>query len=89
MLLSPTSAGFPHPALIHAVCAVAAMIISPDYFRSEEPYWQHVASNASEYHFNGAKAGLERAVCFGANLFQLAQANFLITYYAYNKSVHP
>lgn len=89
MLLSPTSAGFPHPALIHAVCAVAAMIISPDYFRSEEPYWQHVASSASEYHFNGAKAGLERAVCFGANLFQLAQANFLITYYAYNKSVHP
>ncbi|TKA55976.1 hypothetical protein B0A53_01678 [Rhodotorula sp. CCFEE 5036] len=86
MLLSPTSAGFPHPALIHAVCAVAAMIISPDYFRSEEPYWQHVASSASEYHFNGAKAGLERAVCFGANLFQLAQANFLITYYAHNNA---
>lgn len=88
MLLPPTSPGFPHASLIHAVCAVAAMIISPEYFRSEDPYWQHAASSASEYHFNAAKAGLERGIGFGAKLFQLAQANVLITYYAYNKSVH-
>lgn len=87
MLLSPTSVGFPHPALIHAVCAIAAMIISPDYFNSEVPYWQHAAPSAAEYHFNASKAALERAITFGDKLFQIAQVNVLITYYAYNKSV--
>ncbi|GAA5883358.1 hypothetical protein JCM3774_002035 [Rhodotorula dairenensis] len=86
MLLSPTSAGFPHPALIHAICAIAAMIISPDYFNSEAPYWQHAASSAGEYHFNASKAALERAITFGDKLFQIAQVNVLITYYAYNNA---
>ncbi|GAA5990057.1 hypothetical protein JCM10908_005801 [Rhodotorula pacifica] len=86
MLLSPTSAGFPHSALIHAICAIAAMIISPDYFNSEEPYWQHSASSAGEYHFKAAKLDLERAISSGCKLFQIAQANVLLTYYAYNNA---
>lgn len=75
MLLSPTHPGFPQSALIHIICAIAAMIISPAYFDTEEPYWHSHAPSASEYHYNAAKIALEQALSFGSRLFEIAQAN--------------
>lgn len=87
MLLSPTSPGFPHPALLHAMCAIAAIVISPDYFNTEEPYWQGSASSAGEYHFQATKLALDRAINFNSKMLQMAQANILICYFAYHKYV--
>ncbi|BGP56608.1 hypothetical protein JCM8202v2_004236 [Rhodotorula sphaerocarpa] len=86
MLLSPTSPGFPHPALLHAMCAIAAIVISPDYFNTEEPYWQGSASSAGEYHFQATKLALDRAINFNSKMLQMAQANILICYFAYHNA---
>lgn len=64
MLLPPTAFGFPHLSLLHAMCAVAAKMVSPDYFASEEMYWVGYSS-PSEYHFAQAKVRLARIASVG------------------------
>lgn len=54
MLLPPTAFGFPHLALLHAMCAIAAKMVSPDYFAAEEMYWVG-HSSPSDYHYEKAK----------------------------------
>ncbi|BGP59241.1 hypothetical protein NBRC10512_005033 [Rhodotorula toruloides] len=84
MLLPPTAFGFPHLSLLHAMCAVAAKMVSPDYFASEEMYWVGYSS-PSEYHFAQAKVALDSAVGKGAKFLRIAQASALLTYFCYTE----
>ncbi|BGP49664.1 hypothetical protein JCM10450v2_005567 [Rhodotorula kratochvilovae] len=81
MLLPPTSNGFPHPALIHILCAIACMMISDDFFTGEERYWKGF-ERPTEYHAARCKAALEVNLGQGP-LFQVAQVFSLLCYWSY------
>jgi len=56
--LSPTSAGFPHPALLHVMCAIACLMIPDDFFRGESYYWRGYP-RAADYHIARCKVRLD------------------------------
>ncbi|GJN90337.1 hypothetical protein Rhopal_003346-T1 [Rhodotorula paludigena] len=85
MTLPPTSLGFPHPALIHIICALAGMMVSDDFFASEERYWRGF-DKPSEYHAARCKVALEGKLGFGDTLFQIAQVFALLTYWCYTNA---
>ncbi|BGP25902.1 C6 transcription factor [Rhodotorula toruloides] len=84
MLLPPTAFGFPHLSLLHAMCALAAKMVSPDYFAAEEIYWVGYSS-PSDYHFAKAKTALDSAIGKGAKFLRIAQASVLLTYFCYTE----
>ena len=57
LCMPPTSAGFPHPALIHVMCAVACLMIPDDFFRGESCYWQGY-ERAADFHIARTKVRL-------------------------------
>ncbi|GAA5820630.1 hypothetical protein JCM3770_003558 [Rhodotorula araucariae] len=81
MLLPPTSANFPHPALIHILCAIACMMISDDFFIGEERYWRGF-ERPTDYHAARCKVALEVNLGQGP-LFHVAQVFSLLCYWSY------
>lgn len=57
MLHPPSTAGFPHPALIHSMMAIASMLVSDDFFANEPRYWPQTQS-VTEYHASRGKVSL-------------------------------
>ncbi|GAA6003786.1 hypothetical protein JCM10207_003598 [Rhodosporidiobolus poonsookiae] len=85
MLLPPTSNGFPHPGLLHIICAIAAMYVSDDFFLAETRYWP-THQTPTEYHASCAKASLDSSINNGAKLFQVAQTVVLLCVWSYTNA---
>lgn len=54
MLHPPSTAGFPHSALIHSMMAIASMLVSDDFFANEPRYWP-AGQTVTEYHASRGK----------------------------------
>ncbi|GAA5888673.1 hypothetical protein JCM6882_009044 [Rhodosporidiobolus microsporus] len=85
MLLPPTSAGFPHKGLLHMMCSLAAMMVSEDFFMTEERYWPS-HQKPTEYHATMAKMALDSSIHSGERLFQVAQTVTLLCFWAYTNA---
>ncbi|GAA5914990.1 hypothetical protein JCM8208_005024 [Rhodotorula glutinis] len=83
MTLPPTSDGFPHTALIHIMCAIAALMVPDDYLKGES-YWQSF-SKPVEYHLARCKLSLGANLGFGP-LFQTVQVHGLLCYVLYTQA---
>ncbi|KPV74257.1 uncharacterized protein RHOBADRAFT_54102 [Rhodotorula graminis WP1] len=83
MTLPPTSDGFPHTALIHIMCAIAALMVPDDYLKGET-YWRS-ASKPVEYHLARCKLSLGANLGFGP-LFQTVQVHGLLCYVLYTQA---
>lgn len=59
MLHPPSTAAFPHSALIHSMMAIASMFVSDDFFANEPRYWP-MDQKVSEYHAARGKVSRER-----------------------------
>ncbi|GAA5930423.1 Zn(II)2Cys6 transcription factor [Sporobolomyces koalae] len=82
MLHPPTTAGFPHSALIHSMLALAAMLVSDDFFANEPRYWP-LDQKVTEYHAARGKVALDQAIAHGQRLLQVSQAVSILCYWAY------
>ncbi|GAA5832376.1 hypothetical protein JCM11251_006427 [Rhodosporidiobolus azoricus] len=85
LLLPPTSAGFPHKGLLHMMCALAAMMVSEDFFAAEERYW-FPHERPTEYHATMGKMALDSSIHSGERLFQVAQTVTLLCFWAYSNA---
>ncbi|GAA97748.1 uncharacterized protein L969DRAFT_80379 [Mixia osmundae IAM 14324] len=86
--LLPTHPDFPHTCLIHAVCCVGSMLVSPHAFNlSREPYWQRQHDRSpADYHARVATETWDNTLVRGAKLFHVAQAMCIICYYTYSRA---
>ncbi|GAA5934774.1 hypothetical protein JCM3775_002052 [Rhodotorula graminis] len=82
--LPPTSAGFPHPGLIHVMCAIACLMVPDDFFRGESCYWRGY-SRAADYHIARCKIALEEGLVT-ASMFDSAQVFGLLCFWLYSQA---
>ncbi|GAA5852477.1 hypothetical protein JCM9279_003462 [Rhodotorula babjevae] len=82
--LSPTSAGFPHPALLHVMCAIAGLLVPDDFFRGETYYWRGYP-RAADYHIARCKLALDGNLEIGS-LFDGAQITALLCFWLYSQA---
>lgn len=87
LLLPPSHPEFPHPALIHAICAFACVFVSKDTLGFEgigrRKYWE-TETHPRDYHFKCAREEIDIAVVtMSKNLFQVLQAVILCCYICY------
>ncbi|GAA6060693.1 hypothetical protein JCM10212_005075 [Sporobolomyces blumeae] len=85
MLHPPTTSIFPHAALIHAMMAIASMLVSEDFFANEPRYWP-LNQKVTEYHAARAKVALDQAIAHGQRLLQVSQAVTILCYWAYTQA---
>ncbi|GAA5958364.1 hypothetical protein JCM3765_004807 [Sporobolomyces pararoseus] len=85
MLHPPSTSGFPHSALIHAMMAIASMLVSDDFFNNEPRYWP-LDQKVSEYHAARGKVALDQAIAHGQRLLQVSQAVAILCYWAYTSA---
>lgn len=81
LTLPPRHHDFPHKALLHAVLASAALMVSQDFFLGEDSYWskEDITESPADYHGRKAKAAIEESVGSGVKLFHVLQAAVLMT----------
>ncbi|GAA5895977.1 Zn(II)2Cys6 transcription factor [Sporobolomyces salmoneus] len=82
MLHPPSTSSFPHSALIHAMMAIASMLVSEEFFMNEPRYWP-TGQKVSEYHAARGKVALDQAIAHGQRLLQVSQAVTILCYWAY------
>lgn len=85
LLLPPTSPGFPHPSILHAICAVTAVFVPLESLG--EPYWLPDDS-PSAYHAKRAKERADAAIgkAGGRHLLQICQALHLISLQSFSSA---
>ncbi|KAF8527976.1 hypothetical protein BU17DRAFT_81209 [Hysterangium stoloniferum] len=80
LTLPPTHADFPHPALLHAICASASRWTSPD---------SHIGPDGkrrdrfAEFHAQKTRAYIDQTMKTGAQIFQVLQACIILSWYLY------
>ncbi|GAA5841944.1 hypothetical protein JCM9279_003165 [Rhodotorula babjevae] len=82
--LPPTSSGFPHPALIHVMCAIAGVMVPDDFFRGETCYWREYP-RAADYHIARCKIALDECLTT-ASMFDTAQVFGLLCFWLYSEA---
>lgn len=82
MHLSPRDPGFPHAAILHAICASASrwssnsLAILPNGKRCDR---------FAEFHANKTRQYIDRTIASGENIFSVMQACILLSWYFYQE----
>jgi len=82
LLLSPRDPSFPHPAILHAICASASRyssqnsIILPDGTRSDK---------FAQFHANKTRHYIDKTMASGEEIFSVMQACVLLSWYFYQE----
>ncbi|ESK89307.1 hypothetical protein Moror_1245 [Moniliophthora roreri MCA 2997] len=82
MLLSPRDPGFPHSAILHAICASASrwspqnVITLPDGTRRD---------TFAEFHANKTRHYIDKTMASGEDIFSVMQACILLSWYFYQE----
>ncbi|TDL28495.1 hypothetical protein BD410DRAFT_226567 [Rickenella mellea] len=79
MLLSPRDPRFPHPAVLHAICAAASRWTSPGEFTPD----QIRRDKFSDYHAAKTRQYIDRTMASGKDIFYVLQACVILTWYLY------
>ncbi|KAL4071020.1 hypothetical protein J3A83DRAFT_4093714 [Scleroderma citrinum] len=82
MHLSPLDPGFPHSAILHAICACASrwtsrnVTLQPDGSRKDE---------FAEYHVGKTRKYIDRTMATGQDIFQVVQACIILSWYFFQE----
>ncbi|KIM85323.1 hypothetical protein PILCRDRAFT_817327 [Piloderma croceum F 1598] len=82
MLLSPRDPGFPHSAILHAICASASrwssqdVVILPDGTRRDQ---------FAEYHAGKTRQYIDKTMATGEEIFSVMQACIILSWYFYQE----
>ncbi|KIY62449.1 hypothetical protein CYLTODRAFT_438894 [Cylindrobasidium torrendii FP15055 ss-10] len=82
MLLSPRDPGFPHSAILHAICTAASrwspqnVTVLPDGSRRDQ---------FAEFHASKARQYIDRTMATGEDIFSVLQACILLSWYFYQE----
>ncbi|KAJ7597133.1 hypothetical protein C8J56DRAFT_1159103 [Mycena floridula] len=82
MLLSPRDPGFPHSAILHAICAVASrwspsnVVTLPDGTRRDQ---------FAEFHAGKTRQYIDKTMASGEDIFSVMQACILLSWYFYQE----
>ncbi|KAF5390195.1 hypothetical protein D9757_002842 [Collybiopsis confluens] len=83
MLLSPRDPGFPHSAILHAICASASrwspqehVVVLPDGTRRD---------SFAEMHASKTRQYIDKCMSTGEDIFQVMQACILLSWYFYQE----
>jgi len=84
----PTEPGFPSAALLHAICAYAAIYVQPDSLVGQAgvPYWTG-SKTPRQYHFKLAGHAIDQSLgSKSSGLLQVLQAAILCAWVAYHSA---
>lgn len=87
--LAPTHPDFPHPALLHAICATASRWTSRgradigNIFGAQSPTNRPIRDKFAEFHANKTRQYVNQTMSHGENIFQVWQACIILSWWFY------
>ena len=87
--LAPTHPDFPHPALLHAICATASRWTArgradiDNIFGAQSPTNWPVRDKFAEFHANKTRQYVNQTMSHGENIFQVWQACIILSWWFY------
>jgi hypothetical protein len=87
--LAPTHPDFPHPALLHAICATASRWTSRgradigNIFGTQSPTNRPIRDKFAEFHANKTRQYVNQTMSHGENIFQVWQACIILSWWFY------
>ncbi|KAI0348501.1 hypothetical protein BDW22DRAFT_1320720 [Trametopsis cervina] len=82
MHLHPKDPGFPHPALLHAICASASRWASHDIVTSPDGTRQ---DRFAEFHISKTRSYVDRTMASGQDIFPVMQACIIMSWFFYQE----
>ena len=87
--LAPTHPDFPHPALLHAICATASRWTSRgradigNIFGAQSPTNRPIRDKFAEFHANKTRQYVNQTMSHGESIFQVWQACIILSWWFY------